>query len=120
MRVLHEDNHLLALYRDPGVLVQGDRTGDVSLLELAKAYLKKAYDKPGEVFLGLVHRLDRPVSGVVMFARTSKAASRLSTQFRSRDVRKVYLAVVAGRLEDTEGVIESYLQRKETRSQTVT
>ena len=119
MLVLHEDNHLLAVYKDPGVLVQGDRTGDVSLLDLAKVYLKEAYDKPGEVFLGLVHRLDRPVSGVVMFARTSKAASRLAAQFRSRDVRKVYLAIVLGRLADTEGVIESFLQRKETRSRTV-
>jgi len=119
MRVLYEDNHLLAVYKDAGVLVQGDRTGDVSLLEEAKSYLKQAYDKPGKVFLGLVHRLDRPVSGVVVFARTSKAASRLAAQFRTREVRKVYLAVVAGRLGDREGVIESRLERSERRSKAV-
>ncbi|MDA0744929.1 MAG: RNA pseudouridine synthase [bacterium] len=97
LQVLYVDNHLLAVHKPSGVLVQGDRTGDRTLLEHAKAYVKVAFNKPGNVFLGLVHRLDRPTSGVVVFARTSKAASRLSEQFRSRQVKKVYWALVEGR-----------------------
>ena len=96
LHVIHEDNHLLAVTKPAGLLVQGDRTGDVTLLALAKAYLKQKYAKPGNVFLALVHRLDRPVSGVVLLARTSKAASRLSRQFRERTVGKRYQAVVEG------------------------
>ncbi len=95
--VLFEDNHLLILYKPAGLLVQGDVTGDLSLLDLGKAWLKERYGKPGRVFLGLVHRLDRPVAGVVAFARTSKAAGRLSEQFRTGRARKRYLAVVEGR-----------------------
>jgi 23S rRNA pseudouridine1911/1915/1917 synthase len=94
--VLYADNHLLAVYKPSGLLVQGDRTGDVCLLDLGKRWLKKRYNKPGKVFLAMVHRLDRPVAGVVLFARTSKAASRLSRQFRERSVEKQYLAVVRG------------------------
>jgi len=96
LHVIYEDNHLLAVAKPAGLLVQGDRTGDVTLLAVAKAYLKQKYAKPGQVFLALVHRLDRPVSGVVLFARTSKAAGRLSRQFRERTVGKRYLAVVQG------------------------
>jgi len=95
--ILHEDTHLLAVVKPAGLLVQGDRSGDPTLLDACKAYLKARYDKPGNVYLGLVHRLDRPVSGVVLLARTSKAAGRLSAQFRERRVRKTYLAVVEGR-----------------------
>jgi len=94
--VLYEDNHLLALNKPAGVLVQGDATGDVSLFQLAKAYLKEKYHKPGNVYLGLVHRLDRVTSGVVVLARTSKAASRLSKALREGQVEKFYLAVVHG------------------------
>jgi 23S rRNA pseudouridine1911/1915/1917 synthase len=94
--VLYEDNHLLALYKPAGLLVQGDATGSDCLLELGKAYLKTKYQKPGRVFLGLVHRLDRPVAGVVILARTSKAAARLSEQFRNGTLEKRYLAVVQG------------------------
>lgn len=94
--VLYVDNHLLAVYKPSGLLVQGDRTGDVCLLDLAKLWIKERYDKPGKVFLAMVHRLDRPVAGVVLFARTSKAASRLARQFRERSVEKRYLAVVQG------------------------
>ena len=97
--VLHLDNHLLVVSKPAGMLVQGDATGDADLVTLAKAYLKRRFDKPGRVFVGLVHRLDRPTSGVVVLARTSKAASRLSDQFRRRAVEKRYLAVVGGRLE---------------------
>ena len=94
--VLFEDNHLLVMVKPAGMLTQADRTGDVSLFELAKRYLKEEYEKPGEVYLGLVHRLDRPVGGVIVFARTSKAARRLSEQFRSHDTKKIYWAVVEG------------------------
>jgi len=94
--LIFEDNHLLVLYKPAGLLVQGDQTGDVCLLDLGKSWLKERYRKPGAVFLGMVHRLDRPVAGVTVFARTSKAAGRLSAQFRSRQARKLYLAVLEG------------------------
>jgi 23S rRNA pseudouridine1911/1915/1917 synthase len=94
--VLFEDNHCLAVVKPAGLLTAGDRTGDETLLEQARRYLKEKYHKPGNVFLGLVHRLDRPVSGVVLFARTSKAAARLSEQFRAGRVVKVYHAWVQG------------------------
>ena len=87
LRVLYEDNHLLAVEKAAGAPIVPDASGDASLLDEAKAYLKRKYAKPGEVFLGVVHRLDRPVSGVVLFARTSKAARRLTDAFRDRDVR---------------------------------
>lgn len=96
--VLYLDNHLLGVAKPSGMLVQGDATGDADLVTLAKAYLKRRFDKPGNVFVGLVHRLDRPTSGVVLLARTSKAAGRLADQFRGRSVEKRYLAVVRGRL----------------------
>ena len=88
--VLHEDNHCLVLNKPARLLTMGDSTGEPTLLDWGKNYLKRKYDKPGAVFLGVVHRLDRPVSGVVLFARTSKAAARLSEQFRLRRVEKVY------------------------------
>ena len=106
MDPLFLDNHLLAVAKPPGLLTQADRTGDPDLVSLAKAYLKRRFDKPGNVFVGLVHRLDRPTSGVVVLARTSKAAARLSDQFRRRTPEKRYLAVLdgvlgeAGELED--------------------
>ena len=95
---LYLDNHLLVVVKPAGMLSQGDRTGDTDLVTLAKAYLKERFDRPGEVFVGLVHRLDRPVSGVVVLARTSKAAARLSAQFRERAVSKRYVALVEGTL----------------------
>ncbi len=95
--VLHEDNHLLVVCKPAGLLVQGDTTGRPDLLSLAKSYLKVKYHKPGKVFLGLVHRLDRPVSGVIVLARTSKAAARLCQQFRDRSPVKKYTALVEGR-----------------------
>ena len=95
--VIYMDNHLLVVRKPAGMLVQGDRTGDVSLLEYGKAYVKTAFKKPGDAFLGLVHRLDRPTSGVMVFARTSKAAARLSEQFRTQKIGKVYWALVEGK-----------------------
>jgi 23S rRNA pseudouridine1911/1915/1917 synthase len=109
LRILHEDNHLLVVVKPAGLLAQGDSTGDVTLLDLCKADLKSRYGKPGNVYLGLVHRLDRPVSGVMVLARTSKAASRLSEQFRSAQVRKTYRAVVEGAPPADEGELIGHL-----------
>ena len=95
-----------------GLLVQGDKTGDIPLVDLAKAYLKKKYNKPGEVFLGVVHRLDRPTSGVIVFARTSKALSRLNAQFKERRTKKIYWAVVEGTKAPLKGELEHWMLRK--------
>jgi len=92
-QILYEDNHLLIVNKQPGDIVQGDKTGDEPLVETLKSYLKEKYHKPGEVFLGVVHRLDRPVSGAVVFARTSKALARMNAMMQSREVKKVYWAV---------------------------
>jgi 23S rRNA pseudouridine1911/1915/1917 synthase len=116
IRILYEDNHLLCVFKPGGLLVQGDRTGDTTALELAKRYIKEKYGKPGNVFLGLVHRIDRPASGVVVFARTSKAASRLSREFHDRKVKKTYLAVVWGRIAEDQGELVSYIERAHLRS----
>lgn len=116
LTVLYEDNHLLGVVKPSGILVQGDRTGDVTLLDVAKRYLKEKYNKPGNVFLGLVHRLDRPVSGVVLFAWTSKAASRLATQFRRREVEKGYLAVVVGNVKRDRATLDAHVERVRMRS----
>lgn len=94
LEVLYEDNHLLVVNKRPGDIVQGDRTGDTPLSEIAKEYIKIKYNKPGNVFLGVVHRLDRPTSGVLVFARTSKALARLNQQFAERDTEKTYWAMV--------------------------
>jgi len=117
--VLYLDNHLLALYKPAGLLVQGDRTEEVSLLDLGKYWLKERYNKPGRVFLGMVHRLDRPVAGVVLFGRTSKAAGRLSEQFRSGKVGKTYLAVVEGRLTKERDQLTNYIERDDRNSKIV-
>ncbi len=97
LNVLYEDNHLLVVNKPAGLLVQGDITGDKTLLDIGKSYLKKKYNKPGNVFLGTVHRLDRPVSGVIILARTSKALERLNKQFRDRRIYKKYWAIVKKR-----------------------
>ncbi len=97
MRIIFEDNHLLVINKDAGVLVQGDKTGDTPLSDLAKAYVKEKYQKPGEVFMGVIHRIDRPVSGLVLMARTSKALERMNEQFKNREIEKNYLAIVRNR-----------------------
>jgi len=110
-QILYEDNHLIAVYKPGGVLVQGDISGDISLMDMIKQYIKDTYKKPAGVFLGLVHRLDRPVSGVVVMAKTSKGARRLSEQFRSRSVTKIYWAQVYGKMDQREGILTTYLTR---------
>ncbi|MFW6080638.1 MAG: RluA family pseudouridine synthase [Desulfosalsimonas sp.] len=110
--VFHEDNHLLVLYKPSGLLTQGDRTDDISLPELAKQWIKVRYQKPGRVFLAPVHRLDRPVAGVTVFARTSKAASRLAAQFRGGTVEKKYLAVVEGLVPYSSGRLSDDMERR--------
>lgn len=109
LKVLYEDNHLIAVYKSAGVLVQGDKTNDPCLMDDVKKYLKEKYKKTGNVFLGLLHRLDRPVSGVVLFAKTSKGASRLSEQIRNHEFKKEYHALVEGLLKSKKGVLTNYL-----------
>ncbi len=108
---MFEDNHLIAVNKRPGDLVQGDKTGDKSLAEVVKSYIAEKYDKPGAVYLGVVHRLDRPTSGVVLFARTSKALSRLNKLFKERDTQKTYWAVVKNTPPTSEAQLIHYLKR---------
>ena len=109
LQILYEDNHLLIVNKPAGILSQGDITGDVSLLELSKDYIKQKYDKPGKVFLGLPHRLDRPVSGCMVMARTSKALNRLNDQFRDRTVEKEYIAMTESALPQDQGTLQDFL-----------
>lgn len=113
MQILYEDNHIIIVNKKPGEIVQGDKTGDRPLSELVKDYIKEKYAKPGNVFLGVAHRLDRPVGGVVVFARTSKALTRLNAMFGSGKVEKTYLAIVANRPQSERGEIVSWLTRNE-------
>lgn len=116
-QVVYEDNHLLIVNKEPGILVQGDRTGDVTLLDVLKDYIKEKYNKPGEVFLGLVHRLDRPVSGLVVFARTSKALERMNEIFRKRLVQKTYWAVVRRKPPKDTDKLVNWLVKDEQKNQ---
>ena len=118
VEVLYEDNHLLVIMKPAGLLSQADETGDADLLTLGRDYLKKRYNKPGNVFLGLVHRLDRPASGVMVLARTSKAAARLTDQFKTRQTDKRYLAVVEGHLAGA-GAYEDYLLKEDRKPRVV-
>lgn len=113
LKVLFEDNHLIVVYKPAGMLVQGDHSGDSTLMDEVKYYLKQKYNKPGNVFLGMVHRLDRPVSGIVLFAKTSKGASRLSEQFRKHNIEKTYHAVVEGVPSIKKGTLVNYLKKDE-------
>lgn len=118
LSILFEDNHLLAINKPAGVLVQGDETGDKPLVEWAKYYIKEKYAKPGDVFLGVVHRLDRPVSGVVVFARTSKSLSRMNELFRSRETEKIYRAIVSKRPPHKGGTLVHWLLKDEKKNKT--
>jgi 23S rRNA pseudouridine1911/1915/1917 synthase len=116
MEILYEDNHLLALNKPAGVLSQGDATGDESVVDWASQDLRRRYNKPGNVYVGLVHRLDRPVSGVIVLAKTSKAAARLSEQFRIGSVEKIYWAILEGRIAEEEGDWNDTLLKDEARN----
>lgn len=118
VEVLYEDNHLIAVYKKASDLAQSDKTGDPAMDSEIKSYLAKKYNKPGEVFLGVVHRLDRPVSGITLFARTSKALQRLNDMFRTREVKKIYLAIVRERPPEDEAVLTHFLKKNEKQNKT--
>ena len=113
MTVVYEDNHIIIVNKTASEIVQGDKTGDTPLPETVKQYLKEKYQKPGNVFIGVTHRLDRPVSGLVVFAKTSKALSRLNEMFKTKEVKKTYWAVVKNRPPHEEGTLEHWLVRNE-------
>ncbi|MBR5476918.1 MAG: RNA pseudouridine synthase [Bacteroidaceae bacterium] len=113
MKVLYEDNHIIVINKAAGEIVQGDKTGDESLCDTMKAYIKEKYAKPGNVFIGLPHRLDRPVSGIVVFAKTSKALERLNRMFSEGSVKKIYWALTKGIPQPAEAELESWILRNE-------
>ncbi|MDI1255351.1 MAG: RNA pseudouridine synthase [Flavobacterium sp.] len=113
LQILHEDNHIIVINKRVGDIVQGDKTGDKPLSEVVKEYIKDKYNKPGEVFLGVVHRLDRPTTGIVVFARTSKALTRLNELFKNRETQKTYWAIVKNKPKKTEDKLVHFLKRNE-------
>lgn len=113
INVIYEDNHIIVVEKPVNIPSQGDKTGDIDMLTLIKEYIKEKYNKPGNVYLGLVHRLDRPVGGVMVFAKTSKAASRLSEQVREKVFQKRYLVICNGKMEKAYGTLEDYLLKNE-------
>ncbi len=118
LKILYEDNHLIAVYKPAGVLVQGDVTKDPTLMDEVKYYLKTKYHKLGKVFLGLLHRLDRPVQGIILFAKTSKGAARLSEQFRKHEVKKIYEAIVIGKPKELKATLVHYLKKDSQKNKT--
>jgi 23S rRNA pseudouridine1911/1915/1917 synthase len=120
MVVLYEDNHLIIVNKSAGEIVQGDKTGDQPLSDIVKDYIKTKYNKPGEVFLGVVHRLDRPVSGIVLFARTSKALERMNKKFREKDIQKKYWAIVEKAPEKSMDTLEHYLMKNAEKNKSFT
>ncbi len=113
MQVVYEDNHIIIVYKQSGEIVQADKSGDAPLSDSVKRYLKEKYNKPGNVFLGVTHRLDRPVAGLVMFAKTSKALSRLNSMFRNGEVHKTYWAITRNAPAEPEGTLTDWLVRNE-------
>ena len=113
LKVIYEDNHIIVVEKPANIPSQGDKTGDLDMLTIIKAYLKEKYNKPGNVYLGLVHRLDRPVGGVMVFAKTSTAAARLSEQVREKVFKKKYLVIVNGKFEEKKGTLKDYLLKNE-------
>ena len=116
LEVLYTDNHLIAVNKQAGEIVQGDKTGDQPLSEKVAQYLKVQFNKPGDAFIGVIHRIDRPVSGVVLMARTSKGLSRMNELFRDRKIRKTYLALVEGLVKETEATLVHYLSKNESQN----
>lgn len=115
-RILYEDNHLLAINKNAGELVQGDKTGDRPLIETIKAFIKIRDKKPGNVYLGLIHRLDRPTSGILVFAKTSKSLTRMNEMFKTREVQKAYWAVVEGKVEKQSERLEHFLRKNQKKN----
>ena len=113
LKIIYEDNHIIVVEKKPNIPSQGDKTGDKDMLSIIKEYLIKRYNKKGDAYLGLIHRLDRPVGGVMVFAKTSKAASRLSEQVRDKTFKKTYLAIVDGKLEKDKDILENYMLKNE-------
>ena len=113
LKVIYEDNHIIVVEKPVNIPSQGDKTGDTDMLTIIKEYIKEKYNKPGNVYLGLIHRLDRPVGGVMVFAKTSKAAARLSEQVREKEFQKSYLVIVDGKMEKEKGFLEDYLLKNE-------
>ena len=113
IKILYEDNHIIVVVKKPNIPSQADKTNDIDMLTIIKEYLKEKYHKPGNVYLGLVHRLDRPVGGVMVFAKTSKAAARLSEQVRNKRFKKEYLVIVDGKMDKKNGTLEDYLLKNE-------
>jgi len=113
LQIIHEDNHIIVVNKRVGDIVQGDKTGDKPLSDVVKEYIKEKYNKPGEVFLGVVHRLDRPTTGIVVFARTSKALTRLNELFKNRETKKIYWAIIKNKPPKIEGKLIHYLKRNE-------
>ena len=113
LKIIYEDNHIIVVEKPVNVPSQSDKTGDKDLLTMIKEYLKEKYHKQGEAYLGLVHRLDRPVGGVMVYAKTSKAAARLSEQIRQKQFSKKYLVIVDGKMEQKQGILEDYLWKNE-------
>lgn len=113
LKVIYEDNHIIVVEKKPNIPSQGDKTNDIDMLTIVKQYIKEKYNKPGDVYLGLIHRLDRPVGGVMVFAKTSKAASRLSEQVRNKVFKKKYLTIVDGKMEKERDTLEDYLLKNE-------
>ncbi|MFB9076582.1 RluA family pseudouridine synthase [Flavobacterium procerum] len=113
LQILHEDNHLIVINKRVGDIVQGDKTGDKPLSDIVREYIKEKYNKPGDVFLGVIHRLDRPTTGIVVFARTSKALSRMNEMFSNRETQKTYWAVVKNKPKEAKAVLVHFLKRNE-------
>ena len=113
LQIIHEDNHIIVINKRVGDIVQGDKTGDKPLSDIVKEYIKDKYNKPGDVFLGVVHRLDRPTTGIVVFARTSKALERLNKMFSERETQKTYWAVVKNKPSKAEDKLVHFLKRNE-------
>ena len=116
LKVLYEDNHIIVVEKPVNIPSQGDKTGDTDLLTMVKEYLKEKYQKPGNVYVGLIHRLDRPVGGVMVFAKTSKAAARLSEQVREKQFQKTYLVICNGKMETNKGELQDYLWKNEQKN----
>ena len=114
--ILFEDNHLIIVNKPCGLLVQGDKTGDIPLLEVIRKYIKDKYDKKGNVFLGLVNRIDRPTSGIVIFAKTSKALSRMNEKLKNREIKKIYWLIISNKFESKEGILEGWFKKNNNKN----